>query len=97
MVSPIPWPQRSPASQRQPVMTCALLSSLDLLLGERYEKGTDARDHRKGYRDPLLGLGPFFYSRPRFLLAIVVVEIVRMTVSILMKQEKWGRLGRFRQ
>ena len=74
-------------------MRCALPSSPDLLLGEKYEKGNDARNDRKGYRDPFLGLGPFFYGRPPFLAVVVVVEVVRMTASICLNPTEAGEVG----
>jgi hypothetical protein len=52
---------------------CALFSSTDLLLAEKYEKfwpkstkkgATMPVTTGKRYRDPLLGLGPFYVNRP---------------------------------
>src|ERR1700731_488628 len=78
------------ASQGLPAMPgCALLSSTDLLLAEKYEKGSDdARPDCKRIPRASSRSGSILcQSAFKFFIAVAVVEVDRMTASILLTQE----------
>ena len=73
----------------------ALFSSTDLLLAEKYEKGSDDARHdwKKIPRSASRPGSILCQSAFGLFIAVAVVEVDRMTASILLTQETWGRVA----